>query len=136
MSCSGADNEHDYAGDRETQAAHQCWWNCLYGDVDGEVSRAPEEIHQPEGKDDHPPTWARSGVHERENWGSSKISEEEDGEEDSKLEGRENGSRLGRSISIPRRLTPSILCDFCAALKGPLFHGCSRDSSRAAVLRS
>ncbi len=43
--------EHEHARDQEAYAAHQSRGNMFDRDVDAEIGRSPEEIHQREGKD-------------------------------------------------------------------------------------
>ena len=68
----GADGQHDRARDRKAHAAHQSGRNGLDGDIDAEIGRAPEQVHESEGKNHHPPAWALSGIHCREEQGEAK----------------------------------------------------------------
>ena len=49
-----APGEHDQAGNGEAGGAHQAGWNLLNRNADAEIGRAPEDIDQPEGKNDLP----------------------------------------------------------------------------------
>ena len=59
----GADCQHDESCNREAQRAHERGRDGLHRNVDGEIGRAPEQVHQSEGENHHPPAWALSGVH-------------------------------------------------------------------------
>ena len=50
-SAQSAERQHENAGNKEANAAHQRRRNALDGNVNGQVGRTPEEIDQAEGED-------------------------------------------------------------------------------------
>src|ERR1700688_2389242 len=56
-------SEHNRARDQEARGTHDARRNLLNRDANAQISRAPEDIDQPEGKNDFPSTRRRSNAH-------------------------------------------------------------------------
>src|SRR5260370_18672457 len=56
-------SEHHRARNQEARGTHDARSNLLNRDADAEISRAPEDIDQPEGNNDLPSARGRSNAH-------------------------------------------------------------------------
>src|ERR1700677_1924476 len=65
-------SKHESARNREAHSAHHSRRNMFDRNTDSEISRSPEEIDKPKGKDDFPAARRRSSSHGR---GRVRISE-------------------------------------------------------------
>ena len=52
--------QHHHSGNRKPHRAHQRRRDALHRNINGQVSRAPKQIHQPEGKNHRKPARAVS----------------------------------------------------------------------------
>src|SRR5229473_5232181 len=59
-------SEHHRARNQKARGTHDTRRNLLNRDADAKISRAPEDIDQPEGNNDLPSTWVGDAAHEME----------------------------------------------------------------------